>query len=116
MQQLLFRDWRFALLWAIGLTASAAAFVSAGGGHEELAEGAEEIRASRQGDGAMTVPPEPAAAAAPDPAVQSVPVAEEDEGPRFGEPQLDTTPLDPTPQDETIKAGPPAPPAPSGQP
>ena len=49
MQQLLFRDWRFALLWAIGLTAGVAAFFSQGGGHEQLVKSAAEIKAARQG-------------------------------------------------------------------
>jgi hypothetical protein len=32
----LFRDWRFALLWVIGISALAAAFFAKGGGHEDL--------------------------------------------------------------------------------
>jgi hypothetical protein len=98
MQRLLFRDWRFALLWAIGLAASAAAFVSQGGGHEELAKSAREIKASRQAAEDAAADPAPAASG-------DVTVIEEDEGPGFGEPQLDTTPLDPTPKDEEASAG-----------
>jgi hypothetical protein len=99
MQQLLFRDWRFALLWAIGLTAGVAAFFAEGGGHEDLARSAAEIKAARQvTDGSASAP-----VAAP--AQASAPVAEEDEGLSFGEPLADTTPLDPTPPDEAANAG-----------
>jgi hypothetical protein len=98
MQRLLFRDWRFALLWAIGLTASVAAFFSQGGGHEDLARRTDEIKASRQ---AME---QSAGEAQPQPAVEPT-VIEEDEGPSFGEPQLDTTPLDPTPKDDAANVG-----------
>jgi len=101
MQQLLFRDWRFALLWAIGLTAGVAAFFAEGGGHEDLAKSAAEIRAARQVTDSSAPAPAPVTAPAEAPA----PVAEEDEGPGFGEPLADTTPLDPTPPDEAANAG-----------
>lgn len=97
MQRLLFRDWRFALLWAIGLTASVAAFFSQGGGHEDLAKRTEEIKSSRQ------AAEQAAGEAGSQPAAEPT-VIEEDEGPNFGEPQLDTTPLDPTPLDEAANA------------
>ena len=97
MQHLLFRDWRFALLWAIGLTASVAAFFSQGGGHEELAKSTREIEAARQAQDETSANP------APDAATTATAI-EEDEGPAFGDPQLDTTPLDPTPKEEAPSA------------
>ena len=70
MYQLIFRNWKFALLWAIGLTASAAAFFERGGGNDQLVARAQEIRQQRQGS------PQPAAIAS-QPAAQEPPQAEE---------------------------------------
>ena len=58
MHELIFRNWKFALLWAIGLTASAAAFFEKDGGQAQLQRSAEQIRAQREQLGA---PPPPAA-------------------------------------------------------
>ncbi|MCZ8322005.1 MAG: hypothetical protein ACK442_14640 [Novosphingobium sp.] len=105
MQQLLFRDWRFALLWAIGLTASVAAFFSEGGGHEQLSQQTEQIRAERAGqaDAAST------GLAANGAAAMSAPADQEEAEPQFGEPMLDARPLDPAaepvPDEEFAKAG-----------
>lgn len=62
MYELIFRNWKFALLWAIGLTASAAAFFERGGGNEQLEARAQEIRQQRQGAAAPTGAASPAAA------------------------------------------------------
>ncbi len=101
MQQLLFRDWRMALLWAVGLTAGVAAFFAEGGGHEDLAKSADQIRAARHVTDNAASGPAPGAT----PTQAPVPVAEEEDGPGFGEPMADTTPLDPTPPDEAASAG-----------
>lgn len=91
MQQLLFRDWRFALLWAVGLTALLAAFFSEGGGHEQLIEKAEQISANRdaQADSAAGK----ASAVAP-PASQD----EEADEAAFEEPEAETPLQDPAPE------------------
>lgn len=47
MYQLIFRDWKIALLWAIGLTASTAAFFERDGGHDQLEASAAQIRAQK---------------------------------------------------------------------
>lgn len=47
MYQLIFRNWKVAALWAVGLTASVGAFFSDGGGHEQLEHSADQIRESR---------------------------------------------------------------------
>lgn len=48
MYQLIFRNWKFALLWALGLTASVATFFERGGGNERLEASARQIRSQRQ--------------------------------------------------------------------
>ncbi len=62
MYQLIFRNWKFALLWAIGLTASTAAFFERGGGNDQLAARAQEIRQQRQGSAQAAPAAAPAAA------------------------------------------------------
>lgn len=47
MYQLIFRNWKFAALWAIGISASVAAFFEPGGGQEQLAASAEKIETAR---------------------------------------------------------------------
>lgn len=47
MYQLIFRNWKFAALWAIGISASVAAFFEPGGGQEQLAASAEQIETAR---------------------------------------------------------------------
>lgn len=91
MQRLLFRDWRFALLWAIGLTFSVAAFFSEGGGHEQLEQQADQIRANRATQAEMLngpVNPESATGA-------MEPGSENEMEHQFGDPVADTAPLDP---------------------
>lgn len=61
MYQLIFRDWKVALLWAIGLTASTAAFFESGGGHDQLAQSAAQIRAQRVQQAALPAYPPPSA-------------------------------------------------------
>lgn len=73
MHELIFRNWKFALLWAIGLTASAAAFFEKDGGQAQLQRSAEQIRAQREQLGA---PPPPAAM----PSDSTDPDAVQDEG------------------------------------
>ncbi|WP_374284299.1 hypothetical protein [Novosphingobium sp.] len=62
MYQLIFRNWKFALLWAIGLTASATAFFERGGGNEQLEARTQQIREQQQGTAAPTGAASPAAA------------------------------------------------------
>lgn len=47
MTQLLFRNWKFALLWVVGTCAMTAAFFMDGGGHDRLEEGTQQIRDTR---------------------------------------------------------------------
>jgi hypothetical protein len=47
MHRALFTNWKFALLWAVGISASVAAFFAEGGGHEQLEASAEQIRDKR---------------------------------------------------------------------
>lgn len=47
MYQLIFRNWKFAALWAIGISASVAAFFEPGGGQEQLAASAEKIEQAK---------------------------------------------------------------------
>lgn len=60
MYQLIFRNWKFAALWAIGISASVAAFFEPGGGQEQLAVSAEKIetaRALQDSVASLPVPP-----------------------------------------------------------
>lgn len=61
MYQLIFRDWKIALLWAIGLTASTAAFFEGGGGHDKLEASAAQIRAQREQQAATPAYAQPGA-------------------------------------------------------
>jgi hypothetical protein len=87
MHRALFTNWKFALLWAIGISASVAAFFADGGGHEELAANAEQIREKRgnayREDAGEAQPIEQAAPATP-PSDEA-----ELEEPTFGEPMID---------------------------
>ena len=115
MHRALFTNWKFALLWAIGISASIAAFFSEGGGHEQLAESAQQIREKRGNSyrelAETAAPVARPSAATPEPA---------DEGelaePEFGEPSLDPGP-DGEEQGggEAAPAPAPAPPAPAGE-
>lgn len=93
----LFRDWRFALLWVVGISALATAFFARGGGHEELL-------AKPQPEASAIAPAAPAS-----PAPAAAPVADaEDEQAAFGEPVMDTTGFEPSPPepDESASASP----------
>ncbi len=109
MHRALFSSWKFALLWAIGISASVAAFFADGGGHEQLAQSAQQIREKRgtaQRKNAEQAPPvvQPSAAAAhADEADEPEP-----EEPAFGEPMTDEV------EGETSAAPMPAP-KPSGE-
>lgn len=86
MHRALFSNWKIALLWAIGISASVAAFFADGGGHEQLEQSAQQIRDKRSNpyrdDTAnFEVAPEPVPAARADPASE-----EEPDEPAFGEP------------------------------
>jgi hypothetical protein len=87
MYRTLFSSWKFALLWAIGISASVAAFFADGGGHEQLEASAQQIREKRGSPGRQDArEAEPAAPAA----AASVPAEEaEPEEPAFGEPMTD---------------------------
>lgn len=76
MYQLIFRNWKFALLWAVGLTASAAAFMESGGGHERLEASAKQIRAQKALVASQAAPSGAAAPARVDPLAE--PPAEEE--------------------------------------
>ncbi len=80
MYQLIFRNWKFALLWAIGLTASAAAFLERGGGHEQLEASARQIRAQHEQTAAAPAPPVPQATERLDPLPEDA-VSDEGDGP-----------------------------------
>jgi hypothetical protein len=88
MHRALFNSWKFALLWAIGISASVAAFFADGGGHEQLEASAEQIREKR---GSPYRQEAEAARPVPQPAVAAVDPATEDEPdePEFGEPMFD---------------------------
>jgi hypothetical protein len=47
MQQLIFRNWKFALLWAVGTIASIGAFFADDGGHKKLEQAAAKVSESR---------------------------------------------------------------------
>lgn len=66
MYQLLFRNWKLALVWALGVSISVGLFFAEGGRHEELESNVEKIRAGR-GQSAPAPTPGPAAAAAVNP-------------------------------------------------
>lgn len=48
MYALIFRNWKLALLWAIGITASAAAFIEKDGGQAKMQASADQIRAQKE--------------------------------------------------------------------
>jgi hypothetical protein len=80
----LFGDWRFALLWVIGISAMTAAYFSDGTVRDQqLAKSP-----ARPAPAAVQLKPGPLAIG---PA--------EDKSPGFGEPVMDTTPFDPNPAD-----------------
>jgi hypothetical protein len=76
MYQALFRSWKIAALWALGVSAGVAAFFADDGGQEQLERNTELIREGRAGG-----PVEPASGAA------ETAEAEADEA-AFGEPML----------------------------
>jgi hypothetical protein len=111
MYRALFSSWKFALLWAIGISASVAAFFADGGGHEQLEVGAQQIRDKRSNPYRQDAQvAEKAAVPAPTPSAAPV-SAEEDEEPAFGEPSFDpsvdgedqTAPLGPAGQQPAAK-------------
>ena len=71
--QLLFRNWKLALLWALGVSASVGAFFAEGGRHEQLEANVATIREQRSHAAPATAPV--AAQASPSPGA----VANEDE-------------------------------------
>lgn len=87
MHRALFNSWKFALLWAIGISASVAAFFADGGGHEQLEASAEQIREKR-GNADRTETPESEPVEQPAPAATPSEEDEPDE-PAFGEPMVD---------------------------
>lgn len=90
MTRLLFTNWKVALLWAIGISASVAAFFADGGGHEQLEASAEQIREKRGNPYRdQTEAAEPAAAPARVAAPVEEPEEAEPEEPAFGEPMMD---------------------------
>lgn len=90
----LFRDWRYALLWVIGISAMATAYFAEGGGYEDL-----------QARSAAQSPPgaPPAAVRASSQPSGPNAVALDEKAPRFGDPVLDTTPFDPNPVEAGAK-------------
>jgi hypothetical protein len=100
----LFRDWRFALFWVVGISFMASAFVSDNDGYEQsLAR----LRAQ------APIPANAAVARAtsqPHPAPAKSEPAEELA--KFGEPLMDTAPFDPNP----LEPAPAASAVPAGQP
>lgn len=87
MHRLLFSSWKVALLWAIGISASVAAFFADGGGHEQLEVSAQQIREKRgnpyRREAHVPLPVKEPSDAAP-PAAESEP-----DEPAFGEPMAD---------------------------
>lgn len=111
MQQL-FRNWKFAALWAVGISASIGTFFTEGGGHEELELSAKQIRERRGSSDAQTTArpvyqPLPA-----QPTVAPADAVPDTEDPAFGEPSLDQ---DGSGESEMIEA-PVAPPNPPSEP
>lgn len=76
MYALIFRNWKFAMLWAIGLAATAAAFMEKDGGQAKLQASADQIRAQ----GELVAPTKPAAAPAATPAANQEEADEPAEG------------------------------------
>ena len=88
MYQLIFRNWKFAALWAIGISASVAAFFEPGGGQEQLAASAEKIETARAQESRVGNPP---ASPAEEVAVDE-PLSEEDAAAaEAGAPVMDNT-------------------------
>ncbi len=65
MNQLIFRNWKFALLWAIGIFASIGAFFANDGGHEKLEQAAVQISEARSSS-AVPAPDSPQAGETPE--------------------------------------------------
>ena len=57
MYQLIFRNWKFAALWAIGISASVAAFFEPGGWQEQLAASAGKIETAMESVAPAPPPP-----------------------------------------------------------
>lgn len=101
----LFRDWRYALLWVVGISALAAAYFARGGGHEDLmAQPQAAVPTSQPVAGSSPAPaPAPAADAG-------------EEATKFGEPVMDTTPFEPSPAEPNEAASAAATPASASEP
>lgn len=56
MYQLIFRNWKFALLWVVGISISVASFLEKGGGKDRMEASAQQIREHRQGIAAEPAP------------------------------------------------------------
>ena len=88
MYQLIFRNWKFAALWAIGISASVAAFFEPGDGQEQLAASAEKIESAKALESAVVAQPAPPM----DEVAIDDPLSEEDAAAaEAGAPVMDTT-------------------------
>lgn len=83
----LFRDWRYALLWVLGITALAVAYAADSDSYQKSQV------ASAPATLAMAAPSLPA----PKPAKAPEKAPDQESGPGFGEPVMDTVPFDPNP-------------------
>lgn len=83
----LFRDWRYALLWVLGISALAAAYASDSGSYNKSQ------LAGAPATAAMAKP----GLTPPKPAKGQEDGSNEEQAPGFGEPVMDTTPFDPNP-------------------
>lgn len=92
----LFRDWRFALLWVVGISALAAAYFAKGGANEQLA--------ALKPPEAQATPS--ASASAPSPAATAAAAADGEEQQAFGEPVMDPAGIDPSPPEPGEAASP----------
>ena len=88
MYQLIFRNWKFAALWAIGISASVAAFFEPGGGQEQLAASTEKIETARALENNVASQPAPPV----DEVAVDEPLSEEDTAAaEAGAPVMDNT-------------------------
>lgn len=92
MYQLIFRNWKFALLWVVGISCSVAAFLEEGGGKDRMEASAQQIRERRQ---ASTAEPAPISSEPAEPVPEAD--AAETEAP-LGDEVVST---DPAPDDQT---------------
>lgn len=79
MYQLLFRNWKVALLWAIGVSASVGAFFADGGRHEQMEAEIGMIREQRSHAAAPQASPSAEPQAAPAPAAAQAEAGSDEE-------------------------------------